>query len=429
MVAPDLTRLGIAALIPELQSRALSASAVADACLARIEQREPSVGAWQVLDRDAVRRAAEELDRGPVRGVLHGIPVGVKDIIDVAGLPTGCGSAVYADRIAARDADCVARLRAAGALIMGKTVTTEFSYFRPGKTANPHHLGHTPGGSSSGSAAAVADMMVPAALGAQTAGSLTRPAAYCGVVGFKATRDSIPLDGIEPLAHSLDSLGWLVRDVEDAEVLRAVLTGDTYRPLDVLSRAPRLAICETNEWSHADAHVHETLHQAAELLRTAGAQITVLTLPGEFSGLVDCHISIMSYEAARALGNIIDAHSDAVSPQLHALVETGRRVSDADYASAQERTRVAIRKLESFFDNVDAIVAPSAPGEAPAGLSATGDPVFSRVWTLLQGPSIALPFRRGPNGLPLGIQLVGRRTGDRAVATVAKWAAARFDWT
>ncbi|MGN6463452.1 MAG: amidase, partial [Pseudolabrys sp.] len=364
MVAPDLTRLGIAALIPELQSRALSASAVADACLARIEQREPSVGAWQVLDRDAVCRAAEELDRGPLRGVLHGIPVGIKDIIDVAGLPTGCGSAVYADRIAARDAACVARLRAGGALIMGKTVTTEFSYFRPGKTANPHHVGHTPGGSSSGSAAAVADMMVPAALGAQTAGSLTRPAAYCGVIGFKATRDSIPLEGVEPLAHSFDSLGWLVRDVEDAEVLRAVLTGDTYRPLDVLSRAPRLAICETNEWSHADAHARETLHQAAALLQAAGAQVTVLTLPDEFSGLVDCHISIMSYEAARALGNIIDTHSDAVSPQLHALVETGRHVSDADYASAQERTRVATRKLESFFDNVDAIVAPSAPGDA-----------------------------------------------------------------
>jgi len=427
MTEQALIHDGVTALIPRLQSRALSAAAVAEACLARIDAHEAAVGAWQFLDRAAVRRAAAALDHGPVRGVLHGIPVGIKDIIDVAGWPTGCGSSVYADRIAQRDAACVARLRAAGALIIGKTVTTEFSYFRPGKTANPHNLAHPPGGSSSGSAAAVADRMVPAALGAQTAGSLTRPAAYCGVIGFKATRDTIPLEGIEPLAHSLDSLGWLVRDVEDAEVLRAVLTGETYRPLALLPQAPRLAICETNEWSHADDDARRTLQHAAERLRAGGAQVTTLTLPDEFSGLVECHVRIMAYEAARALGAVVDAHGDAISAQLRALVESGRAVSDTDYASAQHRTAVAMRKLESIFETCDAIVAPSAPGEAPAGLCATGDPVFSRVWTLLQGPSIALPVRRGSRGLPLGIQLIGRRNGDRALAEVAKWAAGQFN--
>lgn len=416
---------GLAELVPLLQARSLSAETLINACLARIEAREASVGAWQFLDRQGVRRAAQELDRGPIRGPLHGIPIGIKDIIDVAGWPTGCGSAIYADRIAVHDAVCIERLRRAGALIMGKTVTTEFGYFRPGKTANPNSLAHTPGGSSSGSAAAVADRMVPAALGAQTAGSLTRPAAYCGVVGFKASHDSIPLGGVQPLAASLDSLGWLTRDVYDAEVLRAVLAGETWRPLEVPS-SPRFAICETYEWRQADADSQATLYDAADRLRAGGAQVTTLTLPPVFSGLIDCHVAIMSYEAARALGAIVREHEDTVSAQLCALVEAGRVVTDTQYHEARQRAGAAARALDDLFGDYDAIVAPSAPGEASRGLAATGDPVFSRVWTLLQGPSIALPVRRGRQGLPVGVQLLGRRNRDRALLAASAWAASRF---
>lgn len=416
-----LERFSISALLPRLQSREISALALVERCIERIDARDGLVGAWVCVDRERVRREARALDRGPVKGPLHGIPVGIKDIIDIAGVPTTCGSQVYEGRLAPQDAACVVRLRAAGAVIMGKTVTTEFSYFNPGKTANPHDLRHTPGGSSSGSAAAVADFMVPAALGAQTAGSLTRPAAYCGVVGFKSSRDAVPLDGVQPLAPSLDSLGWLVRDVEDAEITRAVLVGENYRPLPKLSKAPRIAVCETNEWHQADHETQELLHRAAERVGARGAILSTLNLPAEFFGLVECHVQVMSYEAARTLGDIVRDYSNGISPQLKSLVEAGRALTIAEYDRARLRADLAIRALDRMFDGFDAILAPSAPGRAPAGLHATGDPIFSRVWTLLQGPSVALPVLVD-GALPLSVQLIGRRNQDRHLLSVAKWA-------
>jgi Asp-tRNA(Asn)/Glu-tRNA(Gln) amidotransferase A subunit family amidase len=420
MQKSGLMELSVSALIPKLRDRDISAVQLVDQCIARIEAREDAVGAWAFFNAEQSRRVAAELDRGPVRGILHGIPVGVKDIIDVAGMPTECGTPVYRGRLAARDASCIQRIRDAGGIPIGKTVATEFSYFKPGKTANPRNLSHTPGGSSSGSAAAVADWMVPVALGAQTAGSVIRPAAFCGVIGFKSSHGAVALDGVEGLAPSLDSLGWFVREVEDAEVMRAVLAGDSYRPLSDAPATPRIAVCETHEWRHADARAQENFHRAAEQLGRAGAEISVLSLPAEFAALYELHVCIMSYEAARLLGGIADQHADQISPQLGALIASGRRIDAAVYDDARRRVAMAIEKLDSLFGNFDAILAPSAPGEAPAGLQATGDPVFSRVWTLLKGPSVALPVGAGAHGLPLGVQLIGRLNADRQLLAVAK---------
>ncbi len=397
---------------------------VVDRCLGRVSMREDAVKAWAFLDPEHARRTAEELDHGPIKGPLHGVPIGIKDIIDVAGWPTTCGSKIYEGRRAAADAICVARLREAGAIILGKTVTTEFGYFRPGKTANPHNIAHTPGGSSSGSAAAVGDFMVPAALGAQTAGSVIRPAAFCGVVGFKSSWSSIPLDHIQPLSPSLDSLGWFVRAVEDAEILRSLLSATNYLPLGELPVAPRLAICETNEWPYADAEARATLQEAAKRLADAGATISTLTLPAEFSGLAECQGVVMAYEAARVLGTIADVHRGDISEKLTTLIETGHNTTESAYQAARRRADIAKKVLDGLFDTFVAIVTPSAPGPAPAGLSATGDPIFSRAWTLLEAPAAALPVRRDGANLPLGVQLIGRRGADRRLLQAAKWVTA-----
>lgn len=412
-------------LIPALQSRRLSAVELIEKCIDRIEAREAVVGAWTYFDASRAREAARAADASAPRGILHGVPIGIKDIIEVEAMPYGSGSEVYRERVGKRDAACVASLRRAGAIILGKTVTTEFGYFRPGKTSNPYNPKHTPGGSSSGSAAAVADGMVPCALGAQTAASVTRPAAYCGVVGFKSTQGAIAVEGVQPLAPSLDSLGWLTRTIEDAEVLRAVMSGETYRSLPELAKPPRIAVCETNEWNSASSAARHVLYAAAHRLEYHGAEIVDLVLPPAFSGLLENHMELMAYEAAQTLGALVDQQRDAISGQLRDLIEKGRSVTADTYVRAKRRAEDAAREFAALFAQYDAVMVPSAPGEAPAGLNGTGDPVFSRVWTLLGGPSVALPVGFGINKLPLGVQLVGPRGADRRVLEIASWAEPR----
>lgn len=407
--------------------RELSAEALLRACLERIAARETVVGAWTFLDPGLALAQARALDGGPVRGPLHGLPLGVKDIIDTVDMPTEYGAAaVYPGHRPAWDAACVATARAAGAVVMGKTVSTEFANYHPGKTTNPHNPLHTPGGSSSGSAAAVACGMVPLAFGTQTAGSVIRPAAFCGVVGYKPSHGLICRAGTKPLSDTLDTLGVFARSVEDAALFVAALTGRSELRTDTgtTGSAPRVGLCRTCEWESAQPEARAAWESAARRLSRAGAGVTELALPPDFDGLAAAQAEIMAYEMARCLAHERLSHGDKLSARLKELLGQGLalppRRYDADLALAR-RCRL---KAEDLFAGCDLLIAPSAPGEAPRGLAATGDPVFSRVWTLLGLPCIHLPFSQGPNGLPVGVQAIGPFESDARTLAFARWAEA-----
>jgi Asp-tRNA(Asn)/Glu-tRNA(Gln) amidotransferase A subunit family amidase len=397
----------------------LSATALIESCLARIAERETLVGAWQYLDADGAREQARALDRGPHRGALHGVPLGVKDMIDTADMPTGYGSALYNGHRPPRDAACVARLKSAGAIILGKTVMTELAYFKPGKTANPRHPGHTPGGSSSGSAAAVADSMVPAALATQTAGSVVRPASFCGAIGYKPSFGHFNVAGVKPFSPSLDTLGLCVRAIEDLGLLRGVLFGAERSP--VLATAPRIGLCRTNLWTQADAATHATLERVARQLEQAGATITEIRGPADFGGLTEMQKIIMDFEAARSYAHERQAHGERIDSRLRDMLDQGLARPVEDYLHALSQAEIARRQFDQSFDTVDAVLTPAVIGEAPAGLEATGDPLFNRAWTLLHAPALSLPLGVGPRGLPIGVQLIGQRHADTRLIAIADW--------
>jgi Asp-tRNA(Asn)/Glu-tRNA(Gln) amidotransferase A subunit family amidase len=386
-------RLSAVAAADLIARKQLTSVALIEDCLARIGHREPLVGAWEALDRNAVLAAARRADQTPSKGPLHGIPVGVKDIIDTADLPTTYGSPIYAGHRPKADALCVARLRAAGAIVMGKTVTTEFAYFTPGKTANPHNLEHTPGGSSSGSAAGVADYMVPLAFGTQTAGSVTRPASFCGVVA---------------------------RSVADAVLFRAVLLGDN-SALAPAARAPRIGVCRTPQWSLAAPAVQGVIEEAAQRLARAGAAVREVEAPWQGDGLIEAQKTILTAEAVTSFAKEFRDHPDKLSRRLYDLIEDGRKISKATIDAAQALAAKCRPALDALFTDVDVLLTPSAPGEAPKGLAATGDPVFNRAWTFLGPPSVSLPYGKGPAGLPLAVQLVGKRGADRDLLSLSMW--------
>ena len=391
------------------------------ACLARIAEREPQVGAWQFIDADKALKQARAADRLTPQGPLHGIPIGVKDIIDTADMPTTLGSPIYAKRQPDWDAACVAALRAAGAIVVGKTVSTEFAYFQPGKTRNPHQLLHTPGGSSSGSAAAVADCMVPVALGSQTAGSVTRPAAFCGVYGYKASHGEFSLSGIRPFAESLDSLGLIARSVEDITLLRSVLLGRAHGDARPMAGPPRLAVCRTAQWSLVEPQARQALEDFVETCRQAGAVVSALDLPGQFAGLIEAQKTIMAYEAARNYVFETTRCPERLSPAFRALTETGGKVSRDDYAHAKRAVVRADQVLRTIAADVDAWISPAALGEAPLATSGTGDPLMSRMWTALKGPSLCVPIGKGAQGLPLAVQLVALAGDDDRLLHSGQW--------
>ena len=407
-------------------ARTLSAEALARACLARIEERESAVGAWIHLDPDAVLAQARRLDAGPVRGPLQGLPIGVKDIIDTADMPTCYGSPAYAGHRPAMDAACVALARAAGALILGKTVTTEFAWRNPGKTANPRDPRFTPGGSSSGSAAAVADNMVPLAFGTQTAGSIVRPASYCGVVGYKPSYATLPRAGIKPLAEGLDTLGVMARSPGDAALLVGALSARDLLPAPP-GRAPRIALCRTHEWPAAQPATAAALEHAAKCAARAGAQLKDLALPREFSGLLQAQIDIMGYEAYRSLASERVHHAARLSGKLKEQLDAAGKVDAARYDEARALAAACRAMLGEVFAGADAILAPSAPGEAPRSLAETGDPIFNRIWTLLGVPALNIPCSQGPNGLPVGVQVIGRLGDDVRAVAVAEWLQQAFE--
>ena len=391
-------------------------------CLDRIEAREKKVKAWSFIDPELALRQAQACDEADsIKGILHGVPFGVKDIIATFDMPTGMGSPIYEGKYFGYDAACVALLRASGAVILGKTVTVEFAGMAPPPTANPHNLECTPGGSSSGSGAAVADLMVPAAFGTQTAGSIHRPAAYCGVIGYKPTFDTFNLHGVWPAAQSLDTLGLIVRSLDDIELISAALLG---RPVN-LDRPqilkPRIAICKTPLWNIVKPETEEAIKIAQETLEDKGAEITELALPRKFEELVPARDIISSYERARATSYEWFNHRELLSPQLSKAIAKGFGWEYEEYSDALKVGEDCRKILSNLFEEFDAIITPCTAGEAPPDRNSTGDHSHIGMWNLLHVPSYALPTYRGPDNMPVSIQIIGRHGKDNKLFDVAKW--------
>jgi Asp-tRNA(Asn)/Glu-tRNA(Gln) amidotransferase A subunit family amidase len=423
-----LNRLSATAAVRKLATREITAVSLLEDCLARIAERESTVRAWTVLDTDAALRRARALDAQTPAGLLHGLPIAVKDLFDTCDLPSCYGSPIYAHHRPAADAACVALARAAGAIVVGKTVTTEFATFHPGPTCNPHNPLHTPGGSSSGSAAAVADWMVPLAFGSQTAGSIVRPAAYCGIVGYKPTFGTVNRVGVKMISDTLDTIGALARSVPDAALFVAALADRPELMIDSpLGRPPRVGLCRTYEWDRAYPETVAAVEGAARRLSAAGASLRDVVLPTQFAELVDAQIAIMVHEVARSLSYERLVHRASLSVEMIAMIDAGLAVSPAHYDAARVLAQRSRSMLAEVFADVDVLLAPSAIGEAPQGIAATGDPLFNRMWTLLRTPCAHLPSALGPRGLPVGITIVGPIGGDRAMLLAADWIHARLD--
>lgn len=399
----------------------LKSAELVEACLARIEAREPAVQAWVQLDARRAMAEAQARDSEAPRGPLHGVPVAVKDIIDTADFPTGYGSPIYDGHRPAIDAACVALVRRAGGIILGKTVTTEFAAFHPGKTRHPLNPKHTPGGSSSGTAAAVADRQVPVGFGTQTAGSITRPAAFCGAVGFKPSFNTYSLAGVKAEAPSFDTLGTIGRTVDDALLMWRVLqAGDAPTPPPVAAR-PRIGLCRTPFWASAAPEAREAFKIAGQKLAAGGFEVDEAELPAWFETLLDTHKFVLEYEAARTFAFEAEPpRRDKLSPGLRAMIDAGWQRAPKDYLEARRAMARARQEFATVMSGYDALMAPAAPGEAPLGLDATGDPIFNRIWTLLHVPALNLNVTKGPNGLPVGVQFIGALDGDLALLALGR---------
>jgi Asp-tRNA(Asn)/Glu-tRNA(Gln) amidotransferase A subunit family amidase len=398
----------------------LHPSELMQACLARIASREPTVRAFAWFDAEAALCAAQSALPGP----LHGVPIGVKDVLDTADMPSEYGSPIWSGWRPRADAACVAWARAAGAIVVGKTVTTEFATRKPGPTTNPANPGNTPGGSSSGSAAGVAAGFFPAAFGTQTAGSVIRPAAYCGVVGYKPSFGTISRIGMKVMSDSLDTVGVLARSAADCALLAGAVSGrDLGDPEVRPGGAPRVGLCRSPTWDLAGAETVALLEQVGGALARAGAVVCDRELPEAFSALVQAHPIVMNGESGRALGWELATERDGISPGLRERLEFGLGCSEAERTNASDVFVSTQRAFPAVMEGLDVLVTPSAPGEAPAGLDWTGDPAFNFIWTSLHVPCVTVPAGTGPNGLPLGIQIVGRQGEDRAVLAWAQWVA------
>jgi Asp-tRNA(Asn)/Glu-tRNA(Gln) amidotransferase A subunit family amidase len=398
-----------------------SSEEVVRACLERIAERDATVRAWAHLDPEAALVQARAADASDRRSPLHGVPVGVKDIIDTRDLPTEFGSPIHTGRRPAADAACVARLRDAGAVILGKTMTTEFAYFHPAETRNPLDPGRTPGGSSSGSAAAVADGMVPLALGSQTAGSTIRPASFCGVLGLKPTHGLIDLTGVKRLSARLDTLGLFARSIDDIELLLDTLTGHRRAVPGSAAGPPRIAFARTARWQLVEPDARAALEAAAVALSDAGARVDELELPAELEALVDAQQTIMAVEVAANLADEYDRHGDRMSAELSELIEQGRSTDGGDYEAALATAERGAERLPAVFEAHDILLTPAARGQAPRSLDATGDPLFCRAWTLLGTPATSVPGPLGADGLPIGVQLVAPPGHEEELLAAARW--------
>ncbi|HEY8193934.1 MAG TPA: amidase [Hyphomicrobium sp.] len=438
MSKTKIERLTATEALIELASGRLTSEALVAACLARIGDRDEAVGAWTHLDSDRALNAARAIDARRARGEplpsLAGIPIGIKDIIDTEDFPTEYGSPVFAGRQPSADAFIVAQLRAAGAIILGKTVTTELAFFGPGKTRNPHDLERTPGGSSSGSAAAVADDQVPLALGTQTAGSVIRPASYCGAIGFKPTFGYVSRAGVLEQSAPLDTIGGYARSIEDIALLFDAIGGYDAADRDMTPdakpslvaalrepapRVPRFAFVRSLAWPLADAAMKSAFESFAGSFG-AHAEVVETELPSDFEGGLRLPQIVQFSDIAKNYGPIADANPDRVSAKLTETIAEGRSFSAADYAAARADQEQLYEALKPILANHDAILTPAATGPALVGLGGTGSPMFNALWTYLGMPCISLPLL-DVEGLPVGVQLVGARGSDTSLLRVANW--------
>lgn len=433
----DLYSLGLLDTLRAYREGRATVQDYVASCSQRISALEPRVQAWEWFDPSRAMAEAEERAGGILQDLpLFGIPVGVKDIIATRGIPTRYGSRIYAGNVPTHSAWIVRRLEALGGLVMGKTVTTEFAYRQPGKTRNPWNTAYSPGGSSSGSAAAVASGFVPIAIGTQTLGSVIRPAAFCGVVGYKPTHGAISRTGIHPFAPTLDTVGVFARSVADAAWFGACLMGPDPRddatlcagpektlhvPLEPLAAPPRLAIVHTPKWHLASDAQRQQFDGAIEKLRAAGASIREVNLPKLFDNAWDNVTVIMTREAVRSFASIESRHRIRLSPHLIEILDLGHRVTPEQYQRALARREEYRQWLDGVFERSDVIATIPAPGEAPEGIASTGDATFCSLWTQAGMPAVTIPIGLGARHLPLGLQLVGRHREDEHALKVASW--------
>jgi len=438
MQGSTLNTLSAAGAAAAIRNGEITSEALVSDCLARIAEREEVVHAWVDFDAEyplAEARAADALVRaGAELGPLHGVPVGLKDIIDTADLPTGNGSRLFAGRRPVHDATCVRLLRAAGAIILGKTVTTEFALSSARATTNPHNPAHTPGGSSSGSAASVADFMVPLSIGSQTGGSVIRPASFCGVYGYKPTYGSISRHGVLIISRFLDHLGIYGRTLEDLALFGDTLMvhdhGDRdmrFHPgcqlLDALSEPnaatpPRLAFVKGPAWAHAEDHLTPVFDAYVEQF---GGAVQEVELGGIFESALDAQATIMNASLWANLGEYCENHADKIDAETVTRVNAGREVLAGDFIHASELAGSLNHALDGLFEHYDALITAAAPGEAPLGLTSTGNAAFQRIWTVTGVPTLTLPKLEGPNAMPIGVQVIGKRGRDADLFRAARW--------
>ncbi len=414
-------------IVAAINDGTTTCEAVTRSCLERIEAREPIVQAWQYLDRQKAISRARALDRSGHRGPLIGVPVGVKDIIDTCDMPTEYGTPIYKGHRPANDAACVALTRKAGAVVLGKTVTTEFANVHPGKTRNPIDPTRTPGGSSSGSGAAVGDHMVPLAIGTQTTGSTTRPASFCGVFGYRPTWGDLRATRVMEASGSLDTLGILARSIEDVALYRDVLLGVAPQPVSREPYVPRIGFCRTHAWSRLDSTTQTLLEDAAQRLARAGANVADVTLPVQFEQLETAHRVISGFEFARNFTYEIENHWEEISESLrNGRLKDGLSCSYETYVENRLLVERCRTLLAPVFDQYDVLLAASASEEAPVGSDATVNPWVYMIWTTMHVPSLSMPVFRGPHGMPIGLQVIAKRHDDRRLFAASEWINARL---
>lgn len=405
-------------LARRIEDGKLTPAAVVDLCARTIEAREAEIGAFVTLDIDAARKLAQDEGARLSRSPLRGLPVGVKDIFDTADLPTSYGSPIYADHRPRADAALVTMIRRAGGLIPGKTVSTEFASLVPAKTRNPWNPAHTPGGSSSGSAAAIAAGMLPLAIGSQTGGSVIRPAAFCGVAGYKPSYAILPTVGMKCFSWQLDTVGLFAAGVADVAFAAAAISGRDLR-VDSDAAAPRIALVRTHIWNEASEAMQSAVQRAARMAEKAGAKVKDLALPPILEEAHRIHGTVQDYEAYRALAFEYDRHRDKIAPLLREQLDRAAAITHDAYDAARRITTGARRALGELMADADVLLTPSAPGAAPQGLGATGSPTFNRLWTLMGTPCVNVPGLADAAGLPLGVQIVGGFGRDQGTLAAA----------
>ncbi len=424
-----------------IESGLLTSEELVEACFSRIEALEESIGAWTHLDKELALNQARQADkfrsRGLATGALHGLPVGIKDIIDTSDYPTENGTVLHAGRRPSQDATLVSLLREAGAIILGKTVTTELAVYSPGKTRNPHNTEHTPGGSSSGSAAAVAAAMVPLAVGTQTNGSLIRPASYCGVYGFKPSFARISRHGVLKQSSHLDTVGVFARDLADLALIADVLmrydaqdTGMTPIAPPCISKVmaepvpvnPRFAFVRTTKWDQVEESTKDGFRELIDAVNEVEKDtIYVVNLPAQLDDIYLHHQNIMEADLAQSFAKEYTDGKEKLSTVLREMIERGQKISSTEYDSSVEKINQYNESLEEIFEEYDAILTPSSSGAAPSGLSATGSPIFNTIWTFCGNPAINLPLLESPEGLPVGVQIVAAKDDDARLFRTSRW--------